>query len=192
MDQTLKNRRIRAMEWYNEPPGWAVNGETITVQTGAKTDFWRTTHYGFIRDTGHFFYALRQGDFVAEVQVRGAYQDLYDQAGLMVRSDQAHWMKCGIEFVEGVQQASVVVTREYSDWSVVALEANPPAVWLRVTRRAETVEVHYALAGVPYRMLRMAYLPPTETVQVGVMCAAPDGQGFAVAFEGLSIRPLPR
>ncbi len=36
------------MDWYNEPPRWTVDGDTITIRSGPKTDFWRTTHYGFI------------------------------------------------------------------------------------------------------------------------------------------------
>ncbi len=43
------------MEWYNEPPVWEVKDEAIAITSGAKTDFWRETHYGFIRDNGHFF-----------------------------------------------------------------------------------------------------------------------------------------
>jgi len=39
----------KSMDWYNEPPMWTVHGSTITVKSGPKTDFWRTTHYGFIR-----------------------------------------------------------------------------------------------------------------------------------------------
>ena len=87
------------MEWFNQPPAWDDGGATITVHTAARTDFWRTTHYGFIRDSGHFYYRPVAGDFTAEVEVRGRYQDLYDQAGLMVRQDAHTWMKCGIEFV---------------------------------------------------------------------------------------------
>ena len=55
----------------------------MTVSGG--TDFWRKTHYGFIRDNGHFGYVAVQGDFSAEVKVMGGYRDLYDQAGLMLR-----------------------------------------------------------------------------------------------------------
>ena len=65
-----------SMEWYNEPPVWEIQGETITVTSGAKTDFWRQTHYGFIRDNGHFFYQPVQGDFIVEVKVSGEYRDL--------------------------------------------------------------------------------------------------------------------
>lgn len=40
------------MEWFNEPPEWNVQSDTIAVTTATKTDFWRQTHYGFIRDNG--------------------------------------------------------------------------------------------------------------------------------------------
>jgi regulation of enolase protein 1 (concanavalin A-like superfamily) len=158
---------------------------------GPKTDFWRKTFYGFIRDTGHFYGQPVQGDFVIVVKVSGQYRTLYDQAGLMLRVDERNWLKCGIEFVEGVQQVSAVATREYSDWSVVPLSHNPPAIWLRVTRRRDSVEVHYALDGKQYTLLRLAYLVPAETLSAGVMCASPEGDGFTTIFEDLSIQPLP-
>ncbi|MCC9174886.1 DUF1349 domain-containing protein [Arthrobacter sp. zg-Y179] len=44
------------MSWLNEPTSWKADGDSLTLETAASTDFWRKTHYGFIRDTGHFFY----------------------------------------------------------------------------------------------------------------------------------------
>ena len=101
----------------------------------------------------------------------------------MIRESENIWLKCGIEFVEGVQNVSAVVTRDYSDWSVIPLEVPPVSLWLRVKRRAETVEVQYSLDGEEYSMMRLAYLTESP-VQVGLMCAAPQGEGFAVEFEG--------
>ncbi|WP_323199228.1 DUF1349 domain-containing protein [Nostoc sp. UHCC 0251] len=178
------------MEWYNEPPVWEVKDEAIAITSGAKTDFWRETHYGFIRDNGHFFYQKIQGDFIAEVKISGQYQDLYDQAGLMVRLDELNWLKCGIEFVNGVQQVSAVVTRNYSDWSVIPMPQNPSAIWVRVTRRGTAIEVEYSLNGTEYTMLRLTYLTPAETVSVGVMCASPEGNGFQMRFEKFQICSL--
>lgn len=177
------------MHWLNAPPQWHLNGEEIHVTVGAGTDFWRKTHYGFIRDNGHFYYAAVTGDFIVEVNVRGAYRDLYDQAGLMVRNDDAHWIKTGIEFVHGVQYVSAVVTNDFSDWSVAPL-SNPPAIWLRLVRKAEAAEIFYSLDGVDYTLLRIAYLRPSAAAMVGVMCAAPDGQGFEVVFDRLSIHAI--
>lgn len=178
------------MEWLNEPPAWKKSGRIISVSAGAKTDFWRKTHYGFIRDNGHFFHQPIEGDFKAEVKIVGHYQSLYDQAGLMVRLDESNWLKCGIEFVDGIQQASVVVTRDYSDWSVLPLSSNPTSLWLRLTRRGDAIEIHYSLNREAYTMLRMAHLTLSPTVNAGLMCAAPEGDGFTVEFEDFSIGPL--
>ena len=174
------------MQWYNEPSTWQVQGDKITITSESKTDFWRH-HYGFVRDNGHFFYQQVQG-FIVEVKVSGEYRDLYDQAGVMVRLDQFNWIKCGIELVEGVQQVSAVVTRNYSDWSVVPLPQNPASLWLRVTRHDTAIVVQYSLDQKQYTMHRMAYLTPVESVSVGVMCASPEGNGFSVTFEKFKIQ----
>jgi regulation of enolase protein 1 (concanavalin A-like superfamily) len=67
---------------------------------------------------------------------------------------------------------------------------NPPAIWLRVSRRREAVEVHYSFDGAAYTLLRLAYLPPSAACDAGLMCASPDGSGFQVVFEGLEVNSL--
>ena len=178
------------MDWYNEPPNWSAQGSAILMHSAPQTDFWRLSHSGTISDTGHFYYQRQVGDFLAEVNVSGEYATLYDQAGLMVRVDEAHWIKCGIEFVGGVQQVSAVVTRDYSDWSVVPLPQNPPSLWLRVRRHGATIEIHYALDGAHYQLLRQAYLAPVESMDVGLMCASPEGKGFSVTFDGWTLQSV--
>ena len=176
------------MEWLNEPPAWEARGETLIVTAGPQTDFWRTTHYGFVRDTGHLWFQSWDGDFIADVKVTGDYRDQYDQAGLMVRLDERVWLKCGIEFVDGVQHASAVVTRDHSDWSVAPLPASPRSVWLRVSRAGPDVEVRVSVDGQRYDLLRLGRLTDARTLLIGPMCAAPDGAGFDVAFEGFVLR----
>ncbi len=175
------------MEWYNEPPVWRDEGSALTVTTAPESDFWRVTHYGFVRDTGHVRSMPIAGDATAEVWVRGAYRDLYDQAGLMIRIDARNWIKCGIELVNGVQQVSAVVTREFSDWSVRPLPEAPVELRLTLSRRGDSVEIQYALDDGPLTLLRLAYFPPGLPAQLGVMAASPQGQGFTVSFRGLRI-----
>lgn len=179
MDQQLK--------WLHEPAEWQANGDELIVTAGAKTDFWRTTHYGFIRDNGHCYAREVTGDFVATVTVRGRYRDQYDQAGLMVRLDETTWLKTGVEFVEGVPLASVVVTRNFSDWSVAPLPPDMRDLHLRLVRQGEAIEVLVAADDGAEMMLRLAYLTEEPTVRVGPMCAAPDGEGFAVTFRGFAV-----
>jgi uncharacterized protein len=176
------------MHWYNEPPRWEQAGDTLTVTAGPQTDFWRKTHHGYIRDDGHFFFQELQGDFSAQVCVRGAYAALYDQAGLMLRLNHETWVKCGIEYLDEVQQASVVVTRDFSDWSVLPLPDSPAEVIFRMTRQGDAVEVYFSRDGAQFTLLRQAYFPTDAAVQVGLMCCAPTGEGFEVAFRDYELK----
>lgn len=184
---------LTAMHWQNPPKQAVVTANKVQVQVDGGTDFWRVTHYGFIRDNGHFYYQEQAGDFLAKVKVVGHYRELYDQAGLMVRLDEKNWIKTGIEYVKGVQNVSAVVTREVSDWSVVPRQDSPPAVWLTLLRKGDYVEIQYSFDNKEFKMLRLAYFPPTpgKKIQIGLMCAAPDGKGFPVEFEDFSVTPVP-
>src|SRR5688572_9036796 len=153
-------RRITLMQWYNEPGAWSAHENIIAVTTNPDTDFWRRTHIDFVKDDGHFYYQEVSGDFTLEVKVTGEYRDLYDQAGLMLRIDETRWIKTGIEYMEGVQNASVVVTRDFSDWSIVPLKPPPAALWLHLKRYGHTVEIQYSTNGRDYALLRQAYFPP--------------------------------
>lgn len=180
--------------WMNEPPFVSEWGGVLRVRTAGKTDFWRETFYGFVRASGHFRGMRVEGDFSAEVVVRGRYEELYDQAGLMVWVDERTWMKAGIEYTDGAQHFSVVVTREFSDWSVTRLEGNPASVRVRVTRHGEALRAQYQVEGEgEWRMARLAYLPVGSAVgaavEVGVMCCSPQREdgGFEAEFEGFAV-----
>ena len=176
------------MDWYNAPSQWAAQDGTVTMHSEPTTDFWRLA--GVARDNGHFYFQRQSGDFLIESKVSGLYNAQYDQAGLMVRADGAYWIKCGIEFFNGVQQASAVVTREYSDWSITPLPSNPTSLWLRMKRQGTVIEIEYALDGKHYQLLRQAYFSAAETMDVGLMCASPEGSGFPITFEDVTIQSV--
>jgi len=180
---TFASALFPQMNWFNEPASAKPSGEQLTVVTRPKTDFWRKTFYGYTTNNGHFLYLHVSGDFVLQAKVAGHYKDLYDQAGLMARIDDTNWLKCGIELVDGIGHASVVVTRDYSDWSTVQGITTKSPVWWRLVRKGVSLEALYSLDGNAYTSIRLGYLPLQNSVDVGLMCASPEGQGFAATFE---------
>ncbi|WP_136689578.1 DUF1349 domain-containing protein [Halorhabdus amylolytica] len=175
------------MEWLNEPAEWQGDDDRLTVGVEPETDCWRVTAHDFVADDAHFYHRTVDGDFTATVTVTGGYAEQYDQAGLMVREEKSIWLKTGVEYVDGVQQASTVLTREFSDWSVSPLEDDPKSVSVRVERTGETVETSLSLDGESYTMLRQGYLTDAESLRVGMMAAAPTGDGFEVTFEDFTV-----
>ncbi|MBZ9881695.1 DUF1349 domain-containing protein [Mesorhizobium sp. CA10] len=181
---------VADMTWLNPPPQHTVGDGTLTVRTGKDTDFWRETFYGFWRDNGHFLYRSVEGDFSAEVTVKGDYKVLYDQAGLMLRLSETHWIKAGIEYTDGLAYFSVVVTNDTSDWSLVAIAAGKDGVRIRLTRHAEAIRIQYLDAsGGHWKPVRLAYFPISKTVDVGMMCCSPQREGFEATFSGFTIGP---
>ena len=183
---------MKNMQWFNEPDTWKIIGESsLSMFVTPQTDYWRKTHYGFTVDDGPFFYANIGGEFEAQVKITGEYKHRFDQMGLMMRIDETTWIKTGVEFVNNKINLSAVVTHQYSDWSVVELAEKPSSVWLKVTRRLDSMEIGYSLDGETYSMMRLAYFPENKPLMVGLTAASPDGEGFNALFEDFVITHLP-
>lgn len=174
--------------WLNPPPSTERTDDGLLVRTGEKTDFWQGTFYGFHPDSGHVLGREVEGDFTATVSFSADYQHLYDQAGLMLRLDETHWIKAGIEYSDGDQNLSVVVTNGNSDWSVTRIPVPTEIVTVRATRHAEAVRVQY-LDGDHWRMLRLAWLKPSPSLFAGLMCCSPLRGGFEATFRRFNIAP---
>jgi regulation of enolase protein 1 (concanavalin A-like superfamily) len=188
-DEVEDSLRDKAQfRWLNPPAHAEHRDDGVFVRTGAETDFWRETYYGFWHDNGHFFHRTVQGDFTAEVTVDGRYETLYDQAGLMVRLGEANWVKAGIEYTDGAAYFSVVVTNNQSDWSLLKIPPAPSGQRLRLTRHSEAIRVQYldSEAG-KWKMARLAYLPRSSSIEVGIMCCSPQRAGFEAAFRDFTL-----
>jgi uncharacterized protein len=176
--------------WLHEPAQWSETGDTLTLTASPDTDYWQVTHYGFVHDNGALRYQEQAGNFEAKVRVTAKYHELYHQAGLMIRLDDKNWIKAGIEFLNGQQHVSAVVTRNFSDWSVLPYAENPAFIWLRMQRFHDTVQVSYSRDNEKWSMIRLAYFPQQVTVKIGMMAAAPGKLPLNVTFDDFSLRPL--
>ena len=181
--------------WLNEPAEWKAEGDSgLTLVTDKATDFWRTTFYGFVRDSGHAFLHPVSGDFSAVATVTADYAALYDQAGLMLRIDEHYWIKAGIEFTDGLMHFSTVVTNRVSDWSVIPLhEATPETpVTIRITRHDDAARVQFHLGDGHFQMARLCPFPPDDA-HVGMTACTPEREGLRVRFADFTVGPpIPR
>lgn len=175
------------MTWLNPPATWSRDGEVWKIKSRPKTDFWRHTSIDYVADNGHFLHRTVNGKFVFEARINGAYASEFDQAGLMVRANSETWMKCGSEFAGGKRNASVVFTREFSDWSTFPDLSQTAPVWWRIERRPNALDVFASLDGKSFQLVRSGYYAPSASVELGLMCCAPSGNGFDAVFDRLKL-----
>jgi uncharacterized protein len=175
------------MQWLNEPASWQRTGDVLRVSVDPGTDFWRTTGYGYVHDNGHIYGQQLPGDLDVSVRVRGAFANQYDQAGIMLRADEQTWLKTGLEYFEGRPRLSTVLTMGCSSWMVADLPPGTDEVALRVSRRGDAVEVRYTAGEGAAELAALVFMPPGREMLAGIVCAAPEGAGFSVAFHDLRI-----
>lgn len=173
--------------WLNHPADWALEDGTLHITTAEKTDFWRHTHYGFVRDNGHFWRLPAPKSFTATLTFEGDYETLYDQAGLMLRLNERRWIKCGIEHSDGMTNFSIVVTRENSDWSVIGqpLISGPQTV--RLTVQDDAIIAHFQTSDGAWNLMRVSDFPMGGEAMIGPMACSPERSGFRARFLNLNI-----
>ncbi|KMQ59702.1 hypothetical protein ACM40_16405 [Chryseobacterium sp. BLS98] len=191
MVQKTFAQTLEKMNWFNEPEQWEIKNNRLSMTVTPQSDYWRISHYGFTVDDAPFYYTTYGGEFEAKVKISGNYKARFDQMGLMLRTDKENYIKAGIEFVDGKYNLSTVVTHGTSDWSVIALDKTPSAVWIKAVRRLDAVEIFYSFDDQNYIMMRNAYLQDNTPVMVGLMAACPDGNGFTAIFDSFKVKHLP-
>ena len=184
-------QKLNSMQWLNEPKDWKIDGDNLSFNVTPQTDYWRITHYGFTVDDGPFFYSNQGGEFEVNVKIVGAYKTRFDQMGLMFRIDEQHWIKTGIEYVDGNYNFSTVTTDIHSSWNVIKLAGKTDAVWIKAVRKTDALEISYSLNGKDFIMSGLTYFPSGRVAMVGMMAASPDGDGFNARFENFDIKHLP-
>jgi len=175
--------------WLNAPATWSTDGGDLRLVTDAATDFWQATHYGFRRDSGHFLGFPAGPAFTAQLRVRGGYQALYDQAGIMVRVDDRRWVKAGIEMSDGRAMLGSVLTDGRSDWATGPYDGDPRDLWLRATVADGVLRLQASADGRAWPLVRLAPFPVAADYRVGPMACTPERGGLSVVFSDFTLGP---
>jgi len=180
--------------WTREPAGTRLDGGDLVVGAFEGSDFWRTTHYGFIHDDGHALLTEWPADAAIEVTFdASSLTALYDQAGIMLSAGPEQWIKTGLELSDGVLHLGAVVTNGVSDWSLA-----PVAEWAgqRVTMRAsrggpagDSVVLRARTETSGWRTLRVAPFTAGEASAGPLVCAPLRGD-LEVRFTHWALTPV--
>ncbi|ULQ56288.1 DUF1349 domain-containing protein [Flavihumibacter rivuli] len=162
----------------------------LVARVPGHSDFWNVTHYGFTYFSGLTLLKEAPGNFVLETNLVADYREQFDQTGIILMLDQNHWIKTGIEFVDGKKWLSVVVTHDVSDWSVRPVDQAAERIRVRLHREGDFCEISFSVDGNPFEMARLAPFAPSSGLKAGFMGAAPKGNGFIATFENILWKTL--
>jgi regulation of enolase protein 1 (concanavalin A-like superfamily) len=170
-------------KWLNKPRRSILSGECMTIRPEQHTDFWKKTSNGKESDNGHFMYLNFECGFELEAEVVLSGEVKGDEAGLMIRIDENHWIKTALQFInEMTYQVKVVVTNcGFSDESTHLIHL-PKEVRLKVGKDADDyyVEVYF---NERWTQLRVCHLiKESEFVAAGIFACSPRGEDVSAKF----------
>jgi regulation of enolase protein 1 (concanavalin A-like superfamily) len=171
--------------WLNPPADVEYRGSEMIVTAIKESDFWRNTSYGFVHDSAHALLIDFPDKSAIEVSYVLDFDQMWDQAGLIVFADDEHWTKAGIEHADGALQIGAVVTNFNSDWSTAPInEWLGHEVSFRASRdgNAVTIRGKCDALGVPWRLVRLFPINPDFAWKAGPHVAAPSRAGLKVRF----------
>ena len=174
-----------AGHWTHPPASAREDGDALLVEAVEGSDAWRHTAYGFVHDSEHALLAPLPAGTAVEVDVAVAYDQLFDQAGLLVRASAEAWVKAGVEVSDSVPQLGAVVTRGSSDWSLAPVPGwAGRVVTVRASRFGDALVVRAHAEGEPWRLVRVTPFDVDAPLEAGPYCCAPSRAGLVVRFLG--------
>jgi uncharacterized protein len=227
--------RDDALRWFCAPESWPKDNvddtkegwwkvsddddqSILELAPPAKRDFWRKTYYQplLVKDDAPILYRnIAKNNLPVTVQTSFTIsaKSQFDQAGVMIRLDFEHWLKTGIEVVDGTPRLSCVVTNGFSDWSTQQIAKAEMKIRVHVLpQQGGSVVVEAApLDSEEWAFIRIAHLnkdmnhdhlndapevknafrgeaAPADSVMVGMFGACPvDQAGMVVKFHDFSI-----
>jgi len=205
-----------AFEWLNNPSEWNVNdemgeiegskgtfevlleGSSLRLQPPAKKDFWSKTFYSPLLIKSDASALLMPVPLSSEATIGITFEytpvSQFDQAGLLVYIDDNHWMKCGIEFCDGISRLSVVVCNNYSDWSTQTWGSFGAKLKIHKVLQSDSVVVEASelRPNNKFEFIRIAHIssPSGSSWTVGPYAASPIAQkGCAAIFTDFYVGP---
>ena len=135
-----------------------------------------------------FYYTEIKGDFVMKVKVTHEFKDTYDSASVMIMIDMLNLAKACFEKTDfGTHAAVSVVTRNGESDDANGCNVDSNTVWLQITRVGNSFAFHYSEDGKAFYMMRLFNLSASDSIKVGLLAQAPQGQGGVRIYENFSI-----
>jgi uncharacterized protein len=176
--------------WTRLPRSLQRVGSGLRVEAEEGSDFWQGTLYGFQHGDGHALLAPFRPASAVEVAFDLAdLTDLYDQAGLILWAASDQWIKVGVEVSDGIPHLCAVVTNGMSDWSLAPVPEWNGAATLRISEFSEAVIIRARTDDIGWRTIRVAPMPPRQSLLAGPMLCAPTRAGLQVTFRSWRTTP---
>ena len=173
---TLAEKDMSPFKWLNPPTNFTLSEEGLFIEAQKGTDFFCDPVELTVTATAPLLYQPVRGDFVASTLVKPDFSTQWNACALMAYIDSTHWIKFAFERSDATGKSIVsVVSNGVSDDANGVILEDKEQIYLRLIKRGTNYSMLWSTDGMSYKMARLAQLPFSDTIKVGVEAQSPLG-----------------
>ena len=180
--------QLQNFEWLNDPQGFSFTALGLRVESKAGSDFWQNQTAGIHKDSGHFFYLEKSGNFTLDLCWAAQNNGRFNQCGIMLRTDENNWLKSSVmcENPENPSVASCATIDGFSDWAMHKISSMPEKVHYRLRRIGNDYILYFSLDGENFEQIRLIHLDNRGApVLAGAYICSPQTGDFSATLTNI-------
>ncbi len=183
IDMSALSRPLRSI---NEATAEAIEGDSLTLRAGARTDWFRDPAGHAVVHNAPALVMPVTGTWMLSARISAAHEATFDAAVLAVYIDEHTWAKLCLELSpQGeVTVVSVVTRGESDDCNSVPIQGTE--TWLRISCLGRAFAFHHSTDGTTWSMVRYFTLGDHGEVEIGFLSQSPVGEGCVATFKDIA------
>jgi regulation of enolase protein 1 (concanavalin A-like superfamily) len=182
-------RLPRPLRWLGSPEAWSVDGDALTIRSGARTDWFIDPGPGTVTLNAPAVVMPAEGSWMLRALVSAEHLATFDAGVLAVHVSEHTWAKLCLErSPQGQVMVVSVVTNGRSD-DCNSVPVAGAAIWCRIARLERAYAFHVSQDGRSWSLVRYFGLVEEGPVSVGFLSQSPTGDGCTATFRDITFVP---
>ncbi len=173
------------LAWENQPKDFRINGNSLVITAGEKTDMFRDPNVTYNTDNAPKLMFRADEHFVLTVAVEHTFDSKWDGGAIVLKQDSLNWVKfCYEKDYTGARRVVSVVTKNISDdCNSVSLNSN--RIYYKMAKADNVVTLYYSEDGKSWFLVRHLQFDAKPGFRVGFLAQSPTGKQCTVTFSDI-------
>jgi regulation of enolase protein 1 (concanavalin A-like superfamily) len=173
------------LRWEYRPNHFAVEGNTLTIVAGEKTDMFRDPNVTYNTDNAPKLLFTPDEDFVLTASIHHTFKEKWDGGAIVLKTDSLNWVKfCYEKDYTGARRVVSVVTRNISD-DCNSVSFPTDKAFFKVAKAGPVITLYCSADGKSWLLVRHFQLEKHQRLSVGFLAQSPMGKDCSVDFSDI-------
>lgn len=184
--QELKITSIpHKLYWNNEPKSFNLEGNSVTIVAGEKTDMFRDPNATYNTDNAPKLMFRPDENFVLSSAIEHSFSSKWDGGAIVLRADSLNWVKfCFEKDYTGARRVVSVVTKDISD-DCNSAEVASNKVYYKIAKADNVITLYYSTNGSQWLLVRHFQFNAKGPNELGFLSQSPTGKSCTVKFSDI-------